>query len=91
MKLCTPLVIYLVLAGLSLGGQLYHGLTGEPVSVHIRGHHVTHRHVTLGGLLVDLAVTALVACFLNFLCVKGYVGVAWAFIVLKLSSGNPKM
>lgn len=84
MKLCTPLVIYLVLAGLSLGGQLYHVLTGEPVSVQVRGHHVTHRHVTFVGFLVDLIVTVLIACFLNFLCMKGYVGVAWALILLKL-------
>jgi hypothetical protein len=84
MKLCTPLVIYIVLAGLGLGAQLYHALTGEPVSVHIMGRRVTHKHVTFGGLLVDLVFTALVACFLNFLCIKRYVGVAWAFIVLKL-------
>jgi len=84
MKLCTPLVIYLVLAGIGLAGQLYHVLTGEPVAVNVRGHRVTHRHVTLAGFLVDLIVTTLVACFLNFLCMKGYVGVAWALILLKL-------
>ena len=84
MKLCIPLVIYLILSGIGLSVQLYHALTGESYHLRVRGMPVSKNHITIGGFLIDLVFTAIVACFLNFLCMKGYVGVAWAFIILKL-------
>ena len=84
MKLCIPLVIYLILSGVSLSVQLYHALTGESYKIHVRGMPVSKNHITIGGFLIDLVFTAIVACFLNFLCMKGYEGIAWAFIILKL-------